>query len=277
MDIWIILNGEKTGPLRDFEIRRKIEDGELTATVPAWHDGLPGWQPLGEIDLFTREFSLTPAPPEPLPIEPPPVPENSPPPATPKLSQYGRRFLARWFDLHLFAGIWWLAMWASGRDIAATMMNPWIMILQFIPWFILEAFLLHRFGFTPGKWLLGLQVSNLDGSLMSLSESLRRAGRVLFTGIGFGWSLLAVFCQLLSLYTAKRLGKPLWDHLGHHQVIRTPFQPLRIIGFAIIFAGALYLQAIVTSPYTFEYLAKEIPELEKFYGKGPPWWTLPKR
>lgn len=279
MDIWIILNGEKTGPYRDFEIRRKIEDGEFAATVPAWHDGLPAWQPLGEIDLFTREFSLASHPPGPVTLAPTPVPvpEEPTPPARPQLRQYGRRFLARWFDLHLFAGIWWLAMWAAGRDIAATMMNPWIMIVQYIPWFILEAFLLHRLGFTPGKWLLGLRVSNLDGSLMSLSESLRRSGRVLFTGIGFGWSLLAVFCQLLSLYTAKRLGKPMWDYVGHHQVERSPLQPLRIIGFVMIFGVALYLQAIVTSPYTFDYLAKEIPEFKESYGKGPPWWVLPKR
>ena len=58
MDIWIIRNGEKTGPFRDFEIRHKIEDGELSPTTPAWHDGLPAWQPLGEIDLFRREFDL---------------------------------------------------------------------------------------------------------------------------------------------------------------------------------------------------------------------------
>ena len=34
MDIWIIQDGEKTGPLHDCEIRRKIETGELPASTP---------------------------------------------------------------------------------------------------------------------------------------------------------------------------------------------------------------------------------------------------
>ena len=54
MDIWIILDGEKIGPIHDFEIRRKIEAGELSATTPAWHEGLAAWKPLVEIELFTR-------------------------------------------------------------------------------------------------------------------------------------------------------------------------------------------------------------------------------
>jgi len=276
MDIWIILNGEKTGPFRDFEIRRKIEDGELATTCPAWHEGLQKWQPLGEIDLFKREFDLSPAIPEVERFPTEIAPSPSPSPALLK-NHYGRRFWARWFDLYLFAGFWWLGMWAAGRDIGATMQNPWIMVLQFVPWFVVETLLLQHFGFTPGKWLLGLRVHNLNGSLMNLSESLRRSGRVLFTGIGFGWSLLAVFCQLLSLITAKRLGKPLWDHLGGHQVDVAPLNPLRVVSLVLLFAGALYLQTIVTSPYTFEFLSKQFPELKEFYEKGPPWWHLPKR
>jgi hypothetical protein len=60
MDIWIIRNGEKTGPIHDYEVRHKIEDGQLEPTTPAWHEGLPAWMPLGEIDLFRREFQLHP-------------------------------------------------------------------------------------------------------------------------------------------------------------------------------------------------------------------------
>ncbi len=272
MDIWIILNGEKAGPFRDFEIRRKIEDGELPTTCPAWHEGLEKWLPLGEIDLFKREFTLTPAAtqlnkfPSEVSATPPPLKHH-----------YLRRFWARWFDLSLFAGLWWLALWGAGRDISATMLNPWIMVLQFVPWFVLETVLLQHLGTTPGKWLLGLHVHNLNGSLLNLSESLRRSGRVLFTGIGFGWSLLAVFCQILSIITARRLGKPLWDYLGGHQVDVARLNPFRVVAFVLLFAGALYLQAIVTSPHTFELLSKQFPEYKQIYEKGPPWWHLPKR
>ena len=67
MDIWIIQNGEKIGPLHDFEIRRKIETGELPRETPAWHEGLAGWKSLAEIEVFSREFELAAKPSTPTP------------------------------------------------------------------------------------------------------------------------------------------------------------------------------------------------------------------
>jgi uncharacterized RDD family membrane protein YckC len=275
MDIWIIRNGEKNGPFRDFEIRHKIEDGELSSTTAAWHQGLPAWQPLGEIDLFKREFELDHQQEIAGAIEEPSSPAITPPPL-PKKNIYGRRFWARWFDLYLFSGIWWIAMWWAGRDIEATLSNPWVMIFQYVPWFILEAFLLHRFGFTPGKWLLGLKVTNTDGSALNLSASTRRSMRVLFTGIGFGWGLLAVFCQGLSLFTARRLGSPLWDHAGGHTVTSTPLSPLRVGALAVLFFAALQLQWIVVAPHIIKAVGNNFPKLQEQYQKNPP-WHLPKR
>ncbi len=57
MDIWIIQNGEKIGPIHDFDVRKMIENGELPAATPAWHEGLTAWKPLVEISLFERELT----------------------------------------------------------------------------------------------------------------------------------------------------------------------------------------------------------------------------
>ena len=184
MDIWIIQNGEKTGPIHDFEVRKKIEAGELSPTTPAWHEGLPEWKPLGEISLFEREFELPHGRVD-TPYSPPESPSE--PPARPPVTAQSypiRRFWARWLDLYLFAGVWWLTMWAVGRDIGATLGNAWFILFLYVPWFALESFLLHRFGTTPGKWLLGLKVVNDDGSPLSLAAATRRSMRVLFLGIG---------------------------------------------------------------------------------------------
>ncbi len=270
MDVWIIRDGEKAGPIHDFEIRRKIETGELPATTPAWHEGLDAWKPLVEIDLFTREFELAA---NPQPAENPPG-QILPPPLPPK-TVYGRRFWARWFDLYLYSGFWWLAMWAVGQDIEAALLNPWVMFFQCVPWFALEALLIHKFGTTPGKWLLGLHVANNDGSRLDLAASIRRALRVMFSGVGFGWGLLAVFCQALSLFTARRLGTSLWDHSGGHQVIASPLSPVRLVALVVLFAGALQLQMIVVSPYLFEMAGRTFPFLKEQYEKNPP-WHLPK-
>ncbi len=284
MEIWIIRDGEKVGPIHDFEVRHQIDDGVLLPETPAWHEGLAEWRPLGKIDLFAREFELVEAQkaaeeelPEKLPAprphgaRPPPVPEL---PAEPR--RYIRRFWARWLDLMLYSGFWWLGMWAAGQNIGAALANPWVMFFQYVPWFVAETFLIHHFGATPGKWLLGLKVVNLDGSALDMKAATRRSMRVLFTGIGFGWGLLAIFCQSLSLFTAKRLGTTLWDHVGGHQVLSAPLRPFRVATLVVVMFGALQLQAMVVSPYMIEAAGESWPWLKKEMENGRT-WHLPKR
>jgi uncharacterized RDD family membrane protein YckC len=273
MDIWIIRDGEKAGPIHDFEVRRKIESGELPGSTPAWHEGLDGWKPLKEIGLFAREFEQK---------GPPPLPDvpyqdaGSGPVAAPQETFYLRRFWARWLDLTLYSGFWWLGLWAAGQDIAATLLNPWVMFLRYVPWFAIEALLIHKQATTPGKWLLGLRVTNQNGSHLDLGEAIRRSLRVMFTGVGFGWSLLAVFCQALSLFTARRLGCTLWDYTGGHRVTVDPMNPFRIMALVFLFAGGLLLQAIVVFPSAARIEAERNPEFKETYEKFLP-WQLPGR
>ena len=275
MDIWIIQNGEKTGPIHDFEVRKKIEAGELPAHTPAWHEGLPAWKPLIEIDLFEREFDRPAEVPD-APYTPPEQAHDEPtPPPLPDKPHYFRRFWARWFDLYLFSGIWWISMWFSGRDIGETLANMWVLLLFYVPWFVLETILLHRFGTTPGKWLLGLKVTNNDGSPLELADSTRRSARVLFVGIGFGLDIIAVVCQIMAYFTTKRLGRPLWDHAGGHRVTAAPLHPLRIVAFVIILFASLQLRAIVVFPYLMEEASKGSPQIREFFEKHQP-WHLPK-
>ncbi len=272
MDIWIIRDGEKTGPHHDFEIRRRIESGELPASTPAWHEGLDAWKPLVQIDLFRREFDK-PIPP-PVPQDPQETPATPPP--LPDQPHLVRRFWARWFDLYLYAGIWWIAMWAAGRDIGMILHNQWIIVLHYIPWFAFEAFLIHRFGTTPGKWLLGITVTNQNGSLLSLAEAIRRSARVLFLGIGFGWGWLALICQAMSFITTKRIGRPLWDQVGGHRLHTRPIDPFRLVAYIFGLIISLQLQMIVVTPYVMETAAKTFPALKEQFEKNPP-WHLPRR
>jgi uncharacterized RDD family membrane protein YckC len=278
MDIWIIQDGEKTGPVHDFEIRRKIESGDLSADTPAWHEGLAEWTSLGKIALFEHEFELpfetTDAPATQDPREES-QPANPKPPLPTEKPALIRRFWARWFDLYLFAGFWWITMWAVGRDIEATLQNAWIILFQYIPWFIMETFLLHRFGTTPGKWLLGLRVTNNDGSLLTLSGATQRSMRVLCLGIGFGWGILPIVCQTMAFFTTKRLGQTLWDKAGGHCVTTAPLHPLRLTALVFLFFAAIQLQMIVVSPYIIEATIKTFPSLKEQFEENPP-WHLPK-
>jgi len=278
MVVWIIKDGEKVGPIHDFEIRRKITDGELPETTPAWHEGIGEWKPLIEIDLFKREFENV-SPPEEISlseIETTPQETGKSPPPLPTEPVFIRRFWARWLDLTLYSAVWWLGMWAVGQDIGAALINPWIMFFHYMPWFALEAVLIQRFATTPGKWLLGLRVVNLDGSHLDLSASSRRCMRVLFTGVGFGFNYLAVFCQILSLVVSKRIGNTLWDHSGGHQVIADPVRPERVAIVVLGYLVAIYLQFIVVLPYLVKDAGEKNPESKEFFEKLLP-LSLPKR
>lgn len=271
MDIWIIRDGEKTGPFHDFEIRRKIETGELPASTSAWHQGLDAWKPLAEIDIFTREFEL-PREPE---SDPEPVARTTPPPL-PIQTYYLRRFWARGLDLSIYSALWWFGMWIARQDISAVMVDPWVMFLHYVPWFVIETLIIHRFGATPGKWLLGLSVKNLDESRLEVSASLSRSVRILFIGIGFGWFPLSVFCEILSLFIARRLGSPLWDHLGGHRVDAAPLNPLRILVFVAIFAASSSLQTAIVLPAYFKLNPKELESFPPEFKDGF-FWRLPDR
>ncbi len=273
MNIWIIRDGEKIGPLHDFEIRRKIHTGELDAGTMAWHEGLVTWKPLVEIEIFTRDLEEPSSESE---TAPPTAQISFPPPPVPQTSAYMRRFWARWLDMSLYSSFWWLGMWVVGQDIKGVLLSPWLIFFHFVPWFLVEAMLLHYFGTTLGKWLLGLSVTCQDGSRLDLSAATWRSLRVMITGVGFGWGLLAIFCQALSLLSAKRLGATFWDHIGRHRVIIAPLDPFRLIALVFLFALALFLEMIVISPYTFEMNSEIFPSLnEKF--KENPFWHLPKR
>lgn len=274
MDIWIIRDGERSGPFQDFEVRRRIESGEWNASTPAWHEGMKEWGVLGDIEYFRREFEEPELEVDPSPVEGAASPV--PPLPAPGNLRLGRRFWARWFDLYLYEGFWWLGMWALGRDIGALLDQTWVMLLHLLPWFALEAWLLHRFGTTPGKWLMGLSVVNRDGSRLSAAQSMWRAWRVCFIGVGMGWGLLALICQLMAWVGAKRLGMPIWDHAGGHQVLAASLKPGRILAFVCLWFVVLQMQMAVVAPYVIERVGKMFPSIKETYEKNPP-RHLPKR
>lgn len=288
MEIWLIRNGEKSGPYPDYDINSRIRSGGIEKTTMVWYEGLAEWMPLGELEMFREEFEkedFRSSMAEELPEEaeqaayskkvnpkPPPLPV-----AGAKVEAYFlRRFAARWFDLFVYAGVWWLAMYLAGRDIGAALASPWVLLSIYVPWFLLEAWLIHRFGRTPGKWLMGLSVVNPDGSEIPLKAAIWRSVRVMVTGVGFGWGMLAIFCQAISWFATKKLGKPVWDYLGGHEVKAEPVKVVRVVALVILLMGAMQLQAAVTGPYFTDEMMERFPAMRKYMEEGRK-WHFPKQ
>lgn len=261
MEFWIIRDGEKVGPFADYELRSRIEAGELGPEDPVWHDGLDGWKPLREIARFQGVFDR----PAPVPV-PPPLPSHVLPPVTKEKLPVGRRFWARWFDIQLYATLWWAGAWLTRQDLLVMAQSVWF-LFYLLPWFLVEAALIHRFGTTPGKALLGIRVGNEDGSFLGVGQSLQRAMRVFLSGIGLGMALLCQLCMLMNFGIARKLGITLWDRAGGHRVVYQKLNEWRILIFTALFLGFLGVQGYIQLPVVLA--SDKIPqELKAFYEKA---------
>lgn len=276
MDIWLIIDGSQTGPFSDYEIRSKLRSGELQPATPAWFQGQDGWHALSDIEVLREEVEDSWETAEPA------IPgieharevldgglfANRPPPL-PQQPMVGRRFWARWFDLQCYMTVVWSLLAVCGTDLYAALKNPWIGIGMFVPWFLIEAVVVQRFGTTPGKALLGLRVVNQDGSGLTLGQSVWRSLRVLISGIGLGWDLLALLCQGMSWYFTRRMGRSMWDIAGGHRVVQTRDDTAwRVLVFVGGFFAALILRGIVLFSATEKLKAELLELLRQLFSGG---------
>ncbi len=236
------------------------------------------WTKLGDMELFREEFSKRDPRSETAPIPQwEPEEEGSTADKTPKPKAYiMRRFWARWLDLTAYGSLWWLAVYFSGRDIAASMGNLWMLLPMYVPWFVLESWLLHKTGTTPGKWLMGLRVVNQDDSNLSLAAAIKRSLRVLVSGIGFGWDFLALICQLMSWFTTRRIGRPVWDFLGEHKMVAKPRVPAKVAALVAVMILSVYLRLAVQMRHIEKVVVAARPEMKEQYEMFR-WMYLPDR
>ncbi|YCM44793.1 RDD family protein [Verrucomicrobiaceae bacterium 227] len=229
MKFWIHRDGKKHGPIEDYELRAMIRDGEVKDETLVWFEDADGWTKASEVALLSGEFLVE-------EIEPPPLP----PPVTPFLMW--RRLGARWFDFLLYQLLLLIVFRAGGM---AFLSNPDVpqsgmaIIGLLLPVIIMEGALLGSIGYTPGKWLMGLKVTNSEGGLLSTGQATMRSLRVWVLGMGMRNGLLIIFGHLFNLWVVKKRGVPLWDVASGFRVPGRDLSTQRILTFWIL-AGALF-------------------------------------
>lgn len=120
---------------------------------------------------------------------------------TPKVRSPWRRFLARSFDFTLY-GIFLMVIQAFVFNInVATRTSGGNILDTFIIYFLMvliEPFLLAAFGTTPGKWLLGLYITDEAGEKISYSDALSRILTILWRGYGLNIPIYSLVRQWKS-------------------------------------------------------------------------------
>lgn len=136
--------------------------------------------------------------------------------APPQVFRPWRRFWARMFDWWLYGRLWFLIQLmilhidAASRPAAlgSTVVG---IIVQIILMLLLEPLFLSRWGTTPGKWLLGLYVTQESGRKLTHTEALYRTSGVLVSGMGIAIPIYDLVRLYLSYKTCAAGIRLSWD------------------------------------------------------------------
>lgn len=132
-----------------------------------------------------------------------------------------RRWLARTLDY------WWLGVLIDFviivvlrvRPLPGDFMNMVLLVFTGALLIPIEAFLLHRFGTTPGKFTMGIRLESINGGYLRFDQALTRSWQVYKEGVGFRIPLISL---ILQLHKYLRLTGSVWKRFARREDIRDP-------------------------------------------------------
>lgn len=248
MILWIIKDGQKTGPFEDYEVREMIREGKVKRDTRVWHEAAEEWLLASDVGVLASELR-EPAK-EPGPIEVSLAPFRGWP-----------RLGARVIDFMIYGTILDLLSVALGVNLMGDAdSSGWYVIGIILPVIIMEAAMVGSIGYTPGKWILGMRVETVLGQKLSILQAFVRSTRVWVLGVGmFVPPMMIIGCSM-SLWFGKKKGRMLWDLQGGFHVVGGQITKKRIVLFwAILFL----IMTINISPYFPEILAGDEQGLQE--------------
>lgn len=124
-----------------------------------------------------------------------------------------RRYFARNLDFALYGLAWDGVFLAAGLHGAIQGMGGMVVntILSLLAMLFLEPVFLRFLGTTPGKWIFGLRVTDLDGHRLTYSAAANRTGNALVAGMGLEIPIYNIV-RLVKSYSACEDGRGLvWE------------------------------------------------------------------
>ncbi|WP_274953481.1 MerR family transcriptional regulator [Angelakisella massiliensis] len=124
-----------------------------------------------------------------------------------------RRFLARYLDMALYHLLLLVLLFVilNLYPMNDTLFQVISYLFGVAALFALEPLMLSRWGTTPGKWLLGLRVTNLAGGRLSYGQALERLWGVFSKGEGYSLPVYSLYRSYKS-YRSCQVGEPLdWE------------------------------------------------------------------
>jgi DNA-binding transcriptional MerR regulator len=134
------------------------------------------------------------------------------------------------------------------NDMIQNIVNIIVVVLSLAIVYLTEPLMLHKWGCTPGKWLMGIRIHNADGCNLTVVEGRERTREMLWKGLGFQ---IPIYSWIRLWKTYKQYGvnnEPLdWDFgLEYEFVDQKDYRPwvsLAVWGAAFVITSALALNA----------------------------------
>ena len=155
------------------------------------------------------------------------------------------RYWARMIDIYFIAIFAGIAVGLYDESvIQAKYFDRLISIGSIFLWIFVEAMFLSTFGYTFGKWLLGVEVLSSNGMRMGYKQAMSRGLKVWWRGLGIGIPLISFFTLLIAHAKLKADGITTWDKddgniVIHHNIgiAKTIISILVILG---VFSLSIY-------------------------------------
>ena len=131
------------------------------------------------------------------------------------------RYAARMIDMGLFFFI----VIPVARELGLPMSSNATVLLQLLALALLvpvEALVLARFGTTPGKAFMRMQVVRDDGQRLDLATAMSRSTKVWLLGWGLGLPLISLVTLIISFAKLTGEGKTAWDSQCGTRVLHQP-------------------------------------------------------
>jgi hypothetical protein len=107
---------------------------------------------------------------------------------------------------------------------------------------LIEAFVLVIFGWTPGKWLLGISVRTAAGGPVTFAAAVRRYADLFWRGLGCGLPIVTLFTAVTAQGRLEANRNTTWDLLAGLRVTHVPIPWWKHVLFVGALLGLMWLR-----------------------------------
>ena len=150
------------------------------------------------------------------------------------------RYWARYTDILLFStalAFFFAIFFPSVLDLPEISFG----ILSMFIWVFFEAAILSRWGTTPWKWLLSVNLKGVNNGKLEYTKALRRSFFVWVEGLGLGIPFVTFFTLINSYNKLEKNGITSWDKEGDFTVTHGKIRKGRVATVVIIFILFIFL------------------------------------